>query len=115
MVVLVQGTSGAAFAQSAEPPVIQLDEIILTGEKLPRNILDTPSSVVVIGSEEIGDSRGSESVSDLVRGIPNIIYPDTVSAPVIRGQDTQGPNFGAGAFFGGTVPAGQRSIWMATI
>ncbi|MCS5516883.1 TonB-dependent receptor plug domain-containing protein [Pseudomonas qingdaonensis] len=33
-----------------------------------------------------------------------MIYTDSVGAPIIRGQDTQGPNNRQNQFWGGTVP-----------
>ncbi len=81
-----------------------LPSIIVTGEKVERGLKDTASSVNVLSPEDIRNKKGAASVSDAIKEVPNVLYTDTVGAPVIRGQDTQGPNFGSTAFFGGTIP-----------
>lgn len=82
-----------------------LKEIVVTGEKVSRDLMETASSVTIIDAREISQEKtGDATVSEVVAGVPNVIYPDNVSAPIIRGQDTQGPNTGATAFFAGTVP-----------
>ncbi|MGC8030374.1 TonB-dependent receptor plug domain-containing protein, partial [Salmonella enterica] len=40
----------------------------------------------------------------VLNDVPNVIYTDSVGAPVIRGMDSQGPNNGQNVFWGGTVP-----------
>ncbi|MGI6246254.1 MAG: TonB-dependent receptor [Pseudochelatococcus sp.] len=95
----------AGFAQEREEAtVLELSEITVSGEKIERSLRETASSVTVLTAEDIARKPGAASVSDALQGVPNVIYPDSVSAPVIRGQDTQGPNTGATAFFAGTVP-----------
>lgn len=98
-----------AIAQDAqkadESKGLVLDTLVITGEKVARDIKNTASSVTVITAQEIAQQKtGDTSVAEAVRGTPNVVYTDTVGAPVIRGQDTQGPNNGATAFFSGTVP-----------
>lgn len=95
-----------APAAPASSDIIQLDDIVVMGEKIERSLRNTASSVSVLTSSDIDDAQrgGAASVADAIKGTPNLLYHDTVSAPTIRGQDTQGPNFGASAFFGGTVP-----------
>lgn len=83
---------------------MMLDPVTVTGEKVERSLQETASSVSVISSEELGRKVGAASVADATLDIPNVIYAGTVAAPVIRGQDTQGPNSGSSAFFGGTIP-----------
>jgi TonB-dependent siderophore receptor len=102
-------SSSSAFAQDADASGsskgLVLDTLVITGEKVARDIKNTASSVTVITAKEIDKEKtGDTSVSEAVRGTPNVVYTDTVGAPVIRGQDTQGPNNGATAFFSGTVP-----------
>lgn len=84
---------------------IILDAITVVGENRERDIKETASSVAVISGSNITENKtGDTSISSVVQGTPNVVYPDTVSAPVIRGMDSQGPNTGATAFFAGTVP-----------
>ncbi|MCY1667675.1 TonB-dependent receptor [Rhizobium sp. SL86] len=82
-----------------------LAPILITGEKVTRDIRKTASSVSVKSSKDIErEDAGNTSVSEVISDVPNIVYPDSVSSPIIRGQDSQGPNTGATAFFAGTVP-----------
>ncbi|WP_353183665.1 TonB-dependent receptor [Bosea sp. (in: a-proteobacteria)] len=98
-----------AFAQSgpAAPATtaIELDTITVTGEKVERDLRNTASSVAVKTARDIDrEDTGNASVSEVLTGTPNVTYTDTVGAPVIRGQDTQGPLTGQNSFWGGTVP-----------
>ncbi|TCQ78672.1 outer membrane receptor protein involved in Fe transport [Ochrobactrum sp. BH3] len=106
---LVALAGSPALAQDAqtsgESKTLVLDTLVITGEKVARDIKNTASSVTVITAKEIAKEKtGDSSVSEAVRGTPNVIYTDTVGAPVIRGQDTQGPHNGQNVFWGGTVP-----------
>lgn len=93
-----------ASGQAANERQASLDAIVVTGERIERSLRNTASSVTPITEDDIAEQTNHASVADLIANVPNVLYPDTVSAPVIRGQDTQGPNFGASAFLGGTVP-----------
>lgn len=98
-----------AFAQSPSAPsagtTIELDTIMVTGEKVERDLRNTASSVSVRTAREIEkENTGNASISEVLTGTPNVTYTDTVGAPVIRGQDTQGPLTGQNSFWGGTVP-----------
>lgn len=106
---LVALAGSPALAQDAqtsgESKTLVLDTLVITGEKVARDIKNTASSVTVISAKEIAKEKtGDSSVSEAVRGTPNVVYTDTVGAPVIRGQDTQGPHNGQNVFWGGTVP-----------
>ncbi|EMS98291.1 TonB-dependent siderophore receptor [Agrobacterium tumefaciens str. Cherry 2E-2-2] len=82
-----------------------LKPIVVTGEKVARDMKNTASSVSVISGDKIKKEKtGDPTVSEAIKDIPNVVYTDNVSAPIIRGQDTQGPNTGSIAFFTGTVP-----------
>ncbi|MCW8059215.1 TonB-dependent receptor [Agrobacterium tumefaciens] len=82
-----------------------LKPIVVTGEKVARDMKNTASSVSVISGDKIKKEKtGDPTVSEAIKDIPNVVYTDNVSAPIIRGLDTQGPNTGATAFFAGTVP-----------
>ena len=90
----------AQEADGANNAEFVLEEIVVSGEKVERSLKETASSVTVLTSTDNGKSSIAEAIGDLA----NILYASTVSAPIIRGQDTQGPNFGGTAFFGGTIP-----------
>jgi len=96
----------ASAQQVSDKPeqAVTLPPIVVTGENVERNLEDTASSVVVFSEEDLANKSSAATVSDVLKGVPNLIYTDTVGAPIIRGQDTQGPNFGSTAFFGGTIP-----------
>ncbi|MGB6104785.1 MAG: TonB-dependent receptor [Pusillimonas sp.] len=98
--------AAAAWGQNADTQgrVQALDSIVVSGERVERSLRNTASSVSALSDKDIAGQTNKASVEDVITGTPNLIYPDTVSAPVIRGQDTQGPNFGASAFLGGTTP-----------
>ncbi len=101
-VVMVSPYSVASDA--TDEAYTELETVVVTGEKISRSLEETASSVQVFTAEEIENSVGNSSVSDVIKNVPNLIYTDTTGAPVIRGQDTQGPNFGSTAFLGGTIP-----------
>lgn len=72
-------------------PGIVFEPIIVTGEKLERELKDTASSVSIKTAKEIDKEKtGSASVAEVLNDVPNVIYTDSVGAPIIRGQDTQG-------------------------
>ncbi len=81
-----------------------LPQVMVTGEKITRSIQDTASSVTAVNAEDLESRKGAASVNDVISDTPNVTYTHTVGAPIIRGQDTQGPNSGSTAFFGGTIP-----------
>ena len=97
--------SAPALGQAGQPGAVRtLETITVTGERLARSLRDTASSVSVLDDEDLAARPERASVQEAVADTPNVIYPGTVAAPVIRGQDTQGPISGASAFLGGTVP-----------
>ncbi|MDO5604526.1 MAG: TonB-dependent receptor [Paracoccus sp. (in: a-proteobacteria)] len=104
------GLPVSVTAQEASPTVIVLDTLVLHGEKVMRSLSDTASSVSVIAAQDIEANPSDDSVEQVIENVPNVIFTGTVGAPMIRGQDSQGPNSGAGAFFGGTVPRASISV-----
>lgn len=94
----------AAVAQDGAEATL-LETITVTGEKVSRDMKSTASSVSIKTSREIDrEKTGNATVKEVIADVPNVVFTDTVSTPIIRGQDTQGPNTGATAFFAGTVP-----------
>ena len=101
--------ASAALADEAlagdKKQALVFEPITVTGEKLERDLKNTASSVTVISGREIDEQKtGDSTVHEVLEGVPNVIYTDTVGAPVIRGMDSQGPNNGQNVFWGGTVP-----------
>ncbi|UXM96453.1 TonB-dependent receptor (plasmid) [Bartonella sp. HY329] len=114
IVALLSTSHISAFAQdtvSVDSNSTTLDAIIITGEKIDRDIRNTASSVSVITAKDIWKSGfNKDSIHDSIDGLANVITTDTVAAPIIRGQDSQGPNVGGNAFFGGTIPRASMNI-----
>tara|TARA_E500000318_G_scaffold17524_1_gene17779 strand:- start:3104 stop:5188 length:2085 start_codon:yes stop_codon:yes gene_type:complete len=103
----------ASFAQDSRAQAensTKLPAITVTGEKVERSLKETASSVTVLTADDIEAKAEAADVSDILRGTPNVLYTDTVSAPFIRGIDSQGANWGSGAFFGGTVPRARINL-----
>ena len=103
--VLTLSTLLGATSAMAEPASLTFEPIVITGEKVERELKDTASSVTVKTGQEIDKEKtGSSTVTEVLNDVPNVIYTDSVGAPVIRGMDSQGPNNGQNVFWGGTVP-----------
>ena len=57
-----------------------LKPIVVTGEKVARDMKNTASSVSVKSAEEIRkEETGSPTVSDAIKDIPNVVYTDNVA------------------------------------
>ena len=94
--LMAVAAASPVFAQGAPAPAagttIELDTIMVTGEKVERDLRSTASSVAVkTARDNARENTGNGSISEVLVGTPNVTYTDTVGAPVIRGQDTQGP------------------------
>lgn len=100
----------SAYAQDSGESVPTLGEVVVTGEKVDRKLRHTAAAVTVKSSTELENEVNRASVAEPLADVPNVVFHDTVSAPVIRGQDTQGPNFGASAFLGGTLPRASINV-----
>jgi outer membrane receptor for ferrienterochelin and colicin len=63
----------AAVASQADVPIDDAPsgEIIVTGERVPRTLRDTPSSVAVVNESEI-EAAGANRVDDILALIPNV-------------------------------------------
>ena len=110
-----QMVASIAWAQDAgtgtAADVTVLDTILVSGEKISRSLQETASSVEIITGEDLETRPDEENVQSAIQDVPNVYYPGTAGvAPIIRGQDTQGPNTGAVAFYSGTVPRASINI-----
>ncbi|MFB2532076.1 TonB-dependent receptor [Paracoccus sp. p4-l81] len=101
LTLVLMATPGVTLAQDQ---TITLAPIIITGEKVVRSLKRTAASVAALAGEQVARDPAAHSVTNALAEVPNVNVTGTVAAPIIRGQDSQGPNSGAGAFFGGTVP-----------
>lgn len=95
---------------SASAQTSNLATIMVTGEKIPRSVFDSANSVSIQSAEQIEKAGGNSHIKALLQNSANVLASSSTGAPTIRGQDTQGPNYGAGAFFGGTVPRASINI-----
>lgn len=93
---------GPALAAEAELDDVGR-EIIVTGERVARDINDTSSSVAVETADRL-EERSTDNINQLLGLLPNIQLGSDDQGPAIRGQDTTGPLSGADAFLGGTRP-----------
>ncbi|MFS8038924.1 TonB-dependent receptor [Xanthobacter sp. AM11] len=108
---LLSALSATAYGQeSADGATVALDTIVVTGEKVERSLDETAASVTVLTAKDIADKFGDNTIREVLAGTPNVYYLGTVGAPIIRGQDTQGPNSGSIAFLSGTVPRATINI-----
>jgi outer membrane receptor protein involved in Fe transport len=83
----------------------ELEEVIVTAEKLGRTVMDTATSTIVLGRRDLENRAGLTTTRDLLETIPNVVLTGTGNAaPVIRGIDGTGAAQGADAFFAGSRP-----------
>jgi iron complex outermembrane recepter protein len=99
LVLAMAGVQDAAPLSSDAPE----EEIIVTGERVPRSRSQTSSSVAVFTGREI-DATGADRVDQILALIPNVQLSDGSSGPIIRGQDTTGALAALPAFLGGNRP-----------
>lgn len=92
LVLIATGGAGvtSAWAQEADGQgATYLDEIILVGTGLPTEVMDSPSSVNVIGEEEIKRVPPS-SVARILNDIPGIrVNESGIERITIRGESSQ--------------------------
>jgi outer membrane receptor protein involved in Fe transport len=77
--------------------------IIVTGERTPRTLRQTASSVEVFESSDI-EAAGAERLDQVLSSVPNVQLGNGSQGPSIRGQDTTGPLYALPAFLGGNRP-----------
>ena len=98
------GWAAMAAAQSAAPePAEQPYEIIVTGERTPRSLRDTASSVDVTTADRIEALSGADRIEQILEQVPNVVLGGG-SGPAIRGQDTNGVLRNLASFLGGARP-----------
>jgi outer membrane receptor protein involved in Fe transport len=88
----------------ASPTNDALPEIIVTGERVPRALRETSSSVVVVTDREIEAASGADRLEQMLALIPNVQPGSGNDGPTIRGQDSTGVLRELQAFLGGTRP-----------
>ena len=93
----------AASQADAPPEYASSSEIIVTGERIPRTLRETSSSVAVVDESEI-EAIGANRVDQILALIPNVQLGNGSQGPAIRGMDTTGPLYALPAFLGGNRP-----------
>lgn len=99
--------AGAAVAPPARPHRDFHDDpqaIIVTGERVPRSLKATPSSLAVFTADDLDAQAGADRLDQILEGIPNIQLGNGGQGPTIRGQDSTGVLQDLPAFLGGTRP-----------
>jgi iron complex outermembrane receptor protein len=79
--------ASGAWAQAATPGN-QLDELVVTGSRIPRPNLEQPTPVTVLSSQIIANA-GPQNLGDIISLLPSVGYSGTVRA--------NSNNFGNGA------------------
>ena len=93
----------ASVGQEAPAEPDPRSEIIVTGERVPRTLRETASSVAVVTSGTIEQQAAPYRIEQLLDQIPNVqVAPG--GGPTIRGQDTTGAMRDLPSFLGGTRP-----------
>ena len=94
----------AAAVQQADPGDAETaEDIVVTGERVPRSLRETPSSVAVV-DEAAMEANGAIRVDQVLALIPNVQLGNGSQGPAIRGMDTTGPLYALPAFLGGNRP-----------
>lgn len=92
------------FAQdfSSEERDIE-EDIVVTGERVPRSELETASSLELFTADEI-EAASIDRLDQLLALVPNVQPGSGEEAPTIRGQDATGQLRNLFAFLGGARP-----------
>ena len=93
-----------AEQQPAPPQDDARSEIIVTGERIPRTLRETASSVDLTSAERIEAMSGADRVEQVLEQVPNVVVGSGGEGPTIRGQDTTGVLRDLPAFLGGNRP-----------
>ena len=102
-------SGSAAAAQTPSAGESGAAEIVVTGERVPRTLLETQSSVVVVTGREI-EAQAADRVDQLLATVPNVQFGSGAEGPAIRGQDSTGVVRELFAFLGGTRPRATLTI-----
>lgn len=94
----------AALAQRPAESAAEPDRtIVVTGERVARNRLETSSSVVVFDANAI-EATSADRLDLLLAQVPNVQVGSGEEGPAIRGQDSTGQLRNLWAFLGGARP-----------
>jgi len=110
---LIASATGIAIQPAAVPEPAadpeHREQIVITGERVPRSIKGTASSVVVTTAREI-EAQAVDRVDQVLATIPNVQFGSGTEGPTIRGQDSTGVVRELFAFLGGTRPRATLTV-----
>jgi iron complex outermembrane recepter protein len=115
LLLLISGTALYSTSQAAETAPVQLEAMVVTGEKTQRSLIDTATAVTVLGGDEL-DQGQYESINELSARAPNVITNPTGGIN-IRGAEGTGPAIGVQSFISGGRPRvstlidGTSEVW----
>lgn len=97
-------TSTVALPALAQPG-LELETLLVTGERIPRSLKDTASSVVVTTGFELDAFAGPDTLDQIFKQTANVTASgEGNQAPTIRGANTSGVLTSLESFFGGSQP-----------
>lgn len=80
------------------------DAIVVTGERVPRSIMETSSSVAVEDRNTLAEMAAPDRIDQILQSVPNVQLGSGGEGPVIRGLDSTGVVRDLPAFLSGTRP-----------
>ncbi len=102
LLTLLLSTVSPAIAQE-KPDIVTLEPIIVSGEIIGRDWLDTGTSAERLDEEDLENRPALDNVRDILEDTVNVMVPTgAAKAPTIRGVDGTGPAENANAFFAGS-------------
>lgn len=96
--------AAAPTTYSARAEVDELQQIIVTGERVARTTHETASSVTVVDGARLAEAAALDRVEQVLQLVPNVQLGSGGDGPVIRGQDSTGVVRDLPAFLSGTRP-----------
>ena len=104
-IALMCALSSPVFAQEVSNEGQPVGEILVTGERTPRSIVETSSSVAVTTQEDLDRFAGADTLARILEQTANVSPTgDDNEGPSIRGVDSGGILTSLEAFFGGSQP-----------
>ena len=73
----------AAASAPPDTPVVTLDEVIVTGTRLPESLASTPAAISVVDRSDYADRRGL-SLEDALRSVPGVFVQSRSGAQDVR-------------------------------
>lgn len=113
--IFLSATFPTAFAeenkeQQTSANTTVLEKVVISGEKTLRSLQHTTSSVTAISGKSIEEKPAIATLSDLLKGAPNVLYTNESEPPIIRGIDTKGPVAKGNAYLANPIPRATISV-----